>query len=276
VLISQNVKFKRPLRLSSFRKVAMGTWRTVGDPSVYATLEFEVDKALEYIKVLSEKSSAKLTLTHFVGKACGETIRRHPELNCILRLGQLYPRSAIDIFFQVATDSKGDDLSGTTIRNIDQKSLPEIANEMQARVGRIRQTGDVDYKQMKKTMRMLPGFMSGFVLRLSSFLMYTLNLWTALLGVPKDPFGSIMITNIGSIGLDNAFVPLVPYSRIPCLVALGSVKDCPVVKDGNIEIAKIVKLCITFDHRIIDGMHASHMAKTLTKIFADPWGELGK
>ena len=32
-----------------------------------------------------------------------------------------------------------------------------------------------------------------------------------------------MITNIGSIGLDQAYVPLVPYSRVPILIALGAV-----------------------------------------------------
>lgn len=274
-LFSRNIHFAGKAKLSSFRKVALGTWRTVGDPSVYAELEYNVEPAKEYLAKVSAMSGKKLTLTHFVGKACAETIHRHPELNCILRWGTLYRRSNIDIFFQVASDTKGEDLSGTTVRNIDQKNIVEIADDMQKKVKRIRDTGDIDYKEMKKTMKMIPPWLSRYLLNFSSWIMYTLNLWTKMLGVPKDPFGSIMITSLGSIGLERAFVPLVPYARIPCLVAIGALRETPLVIDGQIVAKPVISLCVTFDHRVIDGMHASHMSKSLKKIFADPEGELG-
>lgn len=273
--LSRNIKYHGEAKLSAFRKVALGTWRTVGDPSVYSELEIDVEPALEYLVRVGEAHQRKLTLTHFVGKACAETVRRHPELNCILRWGKLYRRSDIDIFFQVASDSKGEDLSGTTVRRIDGKNICEIADDMQKKVKRIRDTGDIDYKKMKKTMRSIPAWLSRHLLNFSSYFMYTLNLWTPLLGVPKDPFGSLMITSIGSIGLDRAFVPLVPYSRIPCLIAIGAVREAAIVSNGHIVVKKVVSLCVTFDHRVIDGMHASHMARTLKKIFAEPVKELG-
>ena len=81
------------------------------------------------------------------------------------------------------------------------------------------------------------------------FLSYSLNLDLSRFGVPKDALGSIwdlvlyyhwflipkmalgsvMITNVGSLGLEEAYVPLVPYSRVPLLLALGKVKDEAVV-----------------------------------------------
>lgn len=274
-LLSQNIKFKGPAKLSAFRKVALGTWKTVGDPSVYAEFELDVEPALDYLLNVGEAHQKKLTMTHFVGKACAETIRRHPELNCMLRWGKLYRRENIDIFFQVASDAKGEDLSGTTVRSIDQKNICEIADEMQKKVKRIRETGDIDYKEMKKTMKTIPAILSRTLLNFSSYFMYTFNLWSPLLGVPKDPFGTIMITSIGSIGLDRAFVPLVPYSRVPCLIAIGTIREAPMAVNGQVAIKKVVSLCVTFDHRVIDGMHASHMAKTLKKIFAHPKTELG-
>ncbi len=95
------------------------------------------------------------------------------------------------------------------------------------------------------------------------------------MGVPKDSFGSIMLTNVGSLGLDEAFAPLVPYSRIPILIAAGSVQDKAVVRDGKIVVGKVIKLCATFDHRVIDGVHASHLSKSLKQIFANPEAEFG-
>lgn len=273
--ISRNVQYSGKAKLSAFRKVALGTWNTVGDPSVYAELDLVVEPALEYINKVNEKTGKKVTFTHFIGKACAETIRRHPALNCILRWGTLYRRTDVDIFFQVASDAKGEDLSGTTVRQIDHKDICEIAEDMQKKVKRIRETGDIDYKDMKKTMKMIPAWFSKCLLNLSSFIMYSLNIWAKPLGVPRDPFGTIMITSIGSIGLDRAFVPLVPYARIPCLVAVGAIREAPVAENGQVVVRKVVSLCVTFDHRVIDGMHASHMAKTLKKIFAEPEVELG-
>ena len=105
--------------------------------------------------------------------------------------------------------------------------------------------------------------------------MYLLNLWTPLMGVPKDSFGSVMLTNIGSLGLDEAFAPLVPYSRVSLLIAAGAVRHQPVVRDGQVVVASVIKLCTTFDHRVIDGVHASQLASALKSIFANPESELG-
>lgn len=272
--LSKNVNLGSPKRLSAFRKVALGTWRDAGDPSVYSILEMDCTAALAYLDQQRAASGEKLTFTHFVGKAAAETIRRHPELNCILRLGRLYPRQDIDIFFQVASDSTGEDLSGTTVRQADRKSVADFAREMGQSVRTIREHGDPAFKRMKGTMKNLPGWATGVALTISGLFMYTLNLWTVLLGTPRDPFGSIMITNIGSLGLDMAFAPLVPYSRVPCLIAVGTIQEAPIVRDGTLAVAPVSKLCVTFDHRLIDGVHASRMAATLRKIFANPGAEL--
>jgi pyruvate dehydrogenase E2 component (dihydrolipoamide acetyltransferase) len=261
--------------MTAFRKVAIGTWRTVGDPSVYSTLELETAAAHAYLEKLNQQSSLKITLTHLLGKCVAETIRRHPEMNSLLRFGKLYSRKHVDIFFQVASDTQGNDLSGSTVRKAEDKTVFDFAQIMQKQVSEIRTKGDPAYRKMKNTMKMIPGWLAGFMINLSGFIMYTLNIWTPLLGTPRDPFGSIMITNIGSLGLDSAFVPLVPYSRVPCLIAMGAVKDLPIVKNGKIEIASILKLAVTIDHRVIDGMHASHLAKTLRKVFENPEQELG-
>jgi pyruvate dehydrogenase E2 component (dihydrolipoamide acetyltransferase) len=273
-MFKRNVELGAPIRLSSWRKVAIGTWRSAGDPSVYGFLDLDVGPALAYIEKLRAETGVRITLSHFAGKAVAETIRRHPSVNCILRFGRLYPRKAVDVFFQVASDDTGEDLSGMTVRQADRKTIPEIAREMEDRVRAIKQKRDTSFTKMKGTFDLLPGALASWVLGFAGFLMYTLNLWTSLLGSPRDPFGSVMITNIGSLGLDMAFAPLVPYSRVPLLVALGAARDAAVVRDGQVRVVKQVRFCCTFDHRLIDGVHAAHMVKTLTKIVANPEAEL--
>jgi len=274
-LLRKNVALGHPLRISSWRKIALGTWRTVGDPSVYAEVEIDASAALKYLSQWREATGHLATITHFVGRALAETIRRHPDINCIQRFGQLYPRKTIDIFFQVATDFNGEDLSGMVIREADQKTLGDITWEMGQQVKKIRNKTDLSYRQMKATMGFLPGWLVRYAIDLASFFMYGLNLWSPLLGSPRDSFGSAMVTSVGSLGIESAYVPLVPYSRVPLLIAVGSVVQKPVVREGKIEIAPMVKLCATFDHRVIDGVHGAKMSRTLKEIFANPEKEMG-
>lgn len=273
-ILSRNVRLKPKLRISSWRKVAIGTWRDAGDPSVYGAIEIDAGKALEWIEQVRVKTGVKVTMTHFVGVAIARCIRKHPAINCVLRWGTLYQRENVDVFFQVATDQHGQDLSGMVIRNADRKTPVEIAKEMEAKVIDIREKGDKDYKQMKGTIGMLPGMLVGPFLTLGGFLLYTLNLWGSWLGSPQDSFGSCMVTSVGGLGLDMGFAPLVPYSRCPFLIAVGAVQEKPWAVDGKVEVRPILRLCATFDHRLVDGVHAAHMVRELRAFFSDPQSQL--
>ena len=107
------------------------------------------------------------------------------------------------------------------------------------------------------------------------YLTYEMNLDMKWAGVPRDAFGSAMVTNIGSLGLEEAYVPLVPYSHVPLLIAVGAVQDEAVVEDGKLVPGKVLRACATFDHRVLDGMHAAHVCRSIHRIFADPEGTLG-
>ena len=269
-MIQPNVRLKPAKKLSAWRKIAIGTWHGPGDPSVYGVLELNAEPALRYIELLKSKSNERITITHFVGKVAAESIRRHPQINSILRFGRIYPREDLNIFFQVASDSKGENLSGKCVRNIDKMSIEEISRSLNAGVKQIRDGDEGEYKKGKQLMGMIPGFLSGIFLNITAFISYTLNIWHPALGIPKDGFGCTMITNIGSLGLDMAFAPIVPYSRVPFLIAVGTVYVRAVVENGTIKPQKSIKLCVTFDHRLVDGIHASQMAQTVVKLFDNP------
>lgn len=273
--IRSNVNLGRPLRLTAWRKIAIGTWHKPGDPSVYGFMDVEIEPGLAYIEKIRKETGLRITLSHYMAKVMAELYRRHPDLNCVLRLGRLYPRKTIDVFFQVATDPEGLDLTGMVVRSADRKPIPEIAREMEERIQKIKRAQkDQEFEKMKGTMGLLPGWLSRTALKFSEFLMYALNLWSPLLGTPRDPFGSLMITNIGSLGLDMAFAPLVPYSRVPLIVCMGNIIEHLTLQDGQVRSTPKLRLSVTVDHRLIDGMKGSHMFKTLQKILANPAKEL--
>ena len=252
--------------VSSFRRIAIGTWETTYDPSVYGTMEVRMDKAVDYLARFRAKTGKRVTVTHLVAKAMAAALQRMPDANAILRFNKIYLRKNIGVFFQVAMDDEGEgkiDLSGATLYDVEQKSLAAIIDEFEEKVRKVKKREDPALEGTRSTMKKIPFPLLNPTLKFLSFMAYTLNLDMRAFGVPKDAFGSVMITNIGSIGLEQAFVPLVPYSRVPILLALGAVKDQPVVENGQVIPAKVMKVNATFDHRFIDGLHAAIMSKVL-------------
>lgn len=273
-----NLELEAKENLSSFRRIAIGTWRTTHDPSVYGTLALRADPILAYLEAIRQRTGKRVTLTHLMAKAAAIVLAEMPDANAVLRFNRIYLRKKIGVFFQVALEDEktGEiDLSGTTIFDAHQKSVVAIVDEFESKVSRVRKGQDEQLESSRGMFKKIPPLMLGWVLDLLSFLTVTLNLDLSRFGIPKDPFGSVMVTNIGSLGLEEAYVPLVPYSHVPLLIALGATKEEPVVENGQIVIAKVVRAFATFDHRVLDGAHAAKMAKTLRRIFADPEHELG-
>lgn len=268
-----NLALKPKKNLSSFRRIAIGTWRTAHDPSVYGTLELRAEPMLAYLAAFRERTGRRLTLTHMLVKAVGAVLAEMPDANAILRWNRIYLRQDVGVFFQVAMEDAetGEiDLSGVTIHGVEHKSLIDILDETEQRVAQVRAHKDKQLESTRSTFKKIPFLLLNRVLDTIAFLTYTLNLDLSGLGIPKDPFGSVMITNIGSLGLQEAYVPLVPYSRVPLLLAVGEVSQRPVVQDGALAVGMVLPLFATFDHRILDGSHAAFMARSIKRCFADP------
>jgi hypothetical protein len=269
----RNLELAPERRLSPFRRLALGTWRTARDPSMYGSLTLRMDAALAYIDAFRAATGRHLTVTHLMARAAAAVLEQVPEANALLRAGRIYRRRRIGVFFQVATRDAATgklDLSGATIHDPERKSLIEICDELDARFAEVRADRDRGLGRVRRMLARLPLPAIPALLDLSSFAAYTLNLDLRWAGVPRDAFGSVMITNVGALGLEEAYVPLAPYSRVPVLLALGAIRPTPVARDGGVAIERTMKVCATMDHRVLDGAHAAAMANILRAWLEEP------
>ncbi len=272
-----HLKLVKKSEISSFRKLAIGSWTTAYDPTVYGSMTIRMEKALRYIERFREVHGIRLTVTHLVTKAVAEALRRCPDANAILRFNKIYLRQGVTISVLVVQTDQGDgkvDLTAAKIDHAETKTLKEIAAEMQAAIDRVRQRKDAALEKGKGTIGMIPFLFMNAFLKLLAFVMYTLNIDMSWAGMPKDAFGGATVTNVGSLGLDVAYVPLVPYTRVPIFVAPGAVVEEPVVEDGKVVPGKVMRMSASFDHRFIDGMHASVLAKTVRELLENPFEKL--
>lgn len=261
---------------SPFRKIAMGTWKTAKDPSVYGYVEIDMKPVLEKLPEYCQKHGVKVTPAHLVGKATAYCMKQRPEINGLIRGSRIYLRDEVALFYQVNIPAEGDDkigkatLAGAVVHGAENMSTAQIAQTLQDKASSVRKGKDKELKKNMDVFKWLPWWMSRWYLDLASLLLYGWNLNLTWMGMPKDPFGSVMITNVGSLGIDVAWAPLCPYTRVPLLLTVGAISEKPWVVDGKVEVRPIMPVAVTFDHRMIDGIHAAQMAKTFKELFADP------
>jgi pyruvate/2-oxoglutarate dehydrogenase complex dihydrolipoamide acyltransferase (E2) component len=258
-------------RNSVRRKLAIAAWRGPREPNIYGKLELDATEALAYLEQVRERSGERVTLTHLVGRATGEALAAEPTLNGRIRLGTFVPNERVSLAFLV-TMPDGSDLARAKVEDVDRKSLPEIAAELRERSERLRSGGDRDWEQSKQIVRALPTWLLRPVVWSTGWFTASLGRGAPALGLESQPFGSAIVTNVGMLGLDEAWVPPTPFARVPLYVLIGAVRDRPVVVEGRVEIRPMLTVCATIDHRYIDGFQAATLARTFRRVFEDPHG----
>jgi pyruvate dehydrogenase E2 component (dihydrolipoamide acetyltransferase) len=256
--------------VSPFRRLAAGMWQKPSDPSIHGSMDIDARPALAFLEAHARKSDTKVTVTHLVARAVALGLREQPDLNAKVRFwGRIEQRQSVDVFVSVATDG-GRDLSGARIERADEKSLVEVAREIAGRVRGIRTGEDATYRESRSMFQKMPWWLARPATTLSDLLVNELHVDLPAQGMPRDPFGSAVVTNVGMFGIDTAFAPLLPMARCPILILVPEVRPRPWVEGDRVEARPVLRLCATFDHRLIDGAAAGRFAKTLHRLFAEP------
>ena len=76
------------------------------------------------------------------------------------------------------------------------------------------------------------------------------------------------ITNIGSIG-GGFFTPLINWPEV-AILGMGKISEEPIVENHQVKVAKVLKLSLAADHRVIDGGTAQRAMNRLKELLADP------
>jgi len=260
----------RPLEpFRGWRRLAVHSWRGPDDPTVHALVDIPMTRALAYLETLRRETDTRVTVTHLVAKGVALAISRFPQLNGIVARGRIMLRETVDIFLQVATEG-GEDLAGVKVARADEKSIVEIAREVDERARALREGRDERVERTKGVLGLIPTRLLGSVMRTIAYMIYDLDLDLTRFGVVKDEFGTAMVTNAGSVGVGVALAPLVPFSRTPMVVLVGEVEDRVVAENGAPVVRPMLTLGVTFDHRFMDGFHGGKMISIFREYMADP------
>ncbi len=86
---------------------------------------------------------------------------------------------------------------------------------------------------------------------------------------PEEYTGAIFsVSNLGMYDVESFSAIITPPES--GVLAVGSVLQKPIVTDGKIEIGRTVKVTLSTDHRVADGVQAAEFLKELKRIIQNP------
>lgn len=86
---------------------------------------------------------------------------------------------------------------------------------------------------------------------------------------PKDWEGSTFtISNLGMFGIEEFTAIINPPNA--CILAVGAIRDVPVVENGAVVPGKRMKVTLSSDHRVVDGAVAAQFLNTLRGYLENP------
>lgn len=176
-----------------------------------------------------EAHGAKLTYLPFVIKAVTKGLKENPYLNSSLdqERGKILLKKYYNIGIATATS---DGLVVPVIKDVDQKTILEIAIELHQLIEKVR--------QRKVSREDLTG-------------------------------GTFTITSTGKKG--GWFgTPVINYPEA-AILGVHSIKEKPVVKDGQIVIRHMMGMSLSFDHRLIDGHPAGMFMESVINTLENPY-----
>jgi len=86
---------------------------------------------------------------------------------------------------------------------------------------------------------------------------------------PSDWEGNTFtISNLGMFGIDS-FTAII-NTPDSCILAVGGIKEMPVVKNGQLAVGNIMKVTLSCDHRVVDGATGAAFLQTFKAFLEDP------
>jgi len=257
-------RFNTPWRVTS-----AAIYTTPTDSRVYGTLDIDVTRAKRFLEK-KRAAGLKITMTHLATAVLARAVAFDvPEMNCFIRRGAVVGRERLDVMVPI---SIGGD-SGVTaaiVRDAHARTVTSIAEEVRDKAASGRTGVETKAVQNKYLLNRIPWPFRRPAFRFLKWITVDIGIEIKALGLSAHSFGSFVVSDIGSFGLNTGMTALMPAAKIPAVIVLGKVEDKPVVRQGEIVIRTMLPLTGTFDHRIVDGMQIGKLARGIKRNFRKP------
>jgi pyruvate dehydrogenase E2 component (dihydrolipoamide acetyltransferase) len=253
---------------SSWRKVASTIYKKPSDSKIFGIVELDVTELEKYV-TKKRKEGIKTTLTYLITIIIGRGIRQEvPELNTYVKRGKIMQRKQVDATVSVLLP--GGQMGSVKVENADQLTTAEISENIGNNIANSRKGKENDEMQSKSLLANLPWPFRNWLFKIYQTITINWGISLPVIGLDSNSFGSYIVSNIGTVGLDTGFGSLLPSSNISFVFILGSINKKPIVVNDEVVIRRVMLLSSTLDHRVVDGSHGGRLFRYIKHVAKNP------
>ena len=80
--------------------------------------------------------------------------------------------------------------------------------------------------------------------------------------------GGFSVSNLGMFGIKNFTAVINPPQS--CILAVGAGEERAIIKDGKVEVATLMTVTMSCDHRVVDGATGAKFLQTFKQFIEEP------
>ena len=232
----------------------------------------ETARYLEEKNADNENPDFKYTLFHVIVTAAFKIFTLYPQLNYFIQNKNIYKRNHLSAGFVVRKKLEADSTEGGALLFADpDDTIVTIREKLYKVITQSRSDEGDASANAADMLQKLPRFVGKAVIE-ALVVMDRFGVAPKDM-VASDPYqASIMLTNLGSVGMDAGYHHLTEWGTNSCFIIIGKREKHPFFDDeGNVTMKDSVNLGLTVDERIGDGYLFSQAVQTLNALIADPW-----
>ncbi len=219
----------------------------------------------------SEDPEFRYTVFHMLVVAVLKTITLRPKLNRFISGGNFYMRNEVSASFAVKKEfSDESEETLAFVHALPSDDLDTIHDKIYDTISTARSEEGDSTSEVMGVLNVIPRFVSKSFIRCMR-LLDRFGLVPASI-IETDPYqATVMLANLGSVGLKTGYHHLANYGSNSIFVIMGKIGMTPSYDEkGKVTMVETMDLGLTVDERIADGYYFSRSINLLKKLLEQP------
>ncbi|GBU27689.1 hypothetical protein R84B8_01226 [Treponema sp. R8-4-B8] len=246
---------------------------TRSEAAIYFEQEFDVTKTLDYVNRKRKDSNGefKITMFYIFLYAAVRVIAQRPKMNRFVSGFRYYQRNRISFNFVAKRElsDEGEEVN-VTMSFSPLMSLDEFCKKINDNISSIKKGSGTSAEKINSLITHMPRFIIKLIFGIFRYLDYHNGLPKSI--IDSLPFYStIFFTNTGSVGIDAPFHHNFEIGNCGIFCAIGKIlKEKRINPDGTDETRDKLKITMTFDDRITDGIYCARAVDMVRDLVENP------
>jgi len=263
---------RRLRTLDPYNELAPFLMKTRNDASNLFIDSVEITEAERFLREKRKNGYPGMGLLHLIIAAYIRTAAQYPVINRFISGQRLYSRHNVEFVMTIKKEMRAL-ASETSVKVAFDRTatISDVYDKLKREIDKVRREGeDTTTDDVAKFFMKLPRLVLKLAVRIIEILDYFGKMPNAIM--EASPFhGSVVITDIGSLGLPALYHHLYNFGNVPVFIALGAKrKACELRPDGTVQEKKYMDYTLVMDERCSDGFYFSQAFRLFKSLLRDP------